>query len=72
MPTHTFPSDTMANPRGECKAMTLESGKVVEETSSNHNLQEKEAVNDSVVHENVIHTFHNSAQLTSKCTGSSK
>ncbi|XP_057758586.1 uncharacterized protein LOC130979217 [Arachis stenosperma] len=29
--THTFPSDTMANPRGECKSITLGSGKVVEE-----------------------------------------
>ncbi|XP_015944879.1 uncharacterized protein LOC107470007 [Arachis duranensis] len=37
----------MANPRQECKAITLRSGKVVEETSSNHNLQEKEAANDS-------------------------
>ncbi|XP_057746788.1 uncharacterized protein LOC130966047 [Arachis stenosperma] len=37
----------MANPRGECKAITLRSGKVVVEASSNHNLQEKEAVNDS-------------------------
>ncbi|KAL4276280.1 hypothetical protein AHAS_Ahas20G0191400 [Arachis hypogaea] len=32
MPTHTFPSDTMANPRRECKAITLRSGKVVEES----------------------------------------
>ncbi|XP_057760563.1 uncharacterized protein LOC130980939 [Arachis stenosperma] len=33
MPTHTFPSDTMANPRGECKAITLRSGKVIEEAT---------------------------------------
>ncbi|XP_016185579.1 uncharacterized protein LOC107627241 [Arachis ipaensis] len=46
MPTHTFPSDTMANPRGECKAITLRSGKVVEEASSNHNLHEKEVANE--------------------------
>ncbi|XP_015954605.1 uncharacterized protein LOC107478964 [Arachis duranensis] len=37
----------MANPRGKYKAIILRSGKVVEEASSNHNLQEKEAVNDS-------------------------
>ncbi|XP_016165016.1 uncharacterized protein LOC107607595 [Arachis ipaensis] len=47
MPTHTFSSDTVANPRGKCKAITLRSWKVVEETSSNHNLQEKKAVDDS-------------------------
>ncbi|KAL4306512.1 hypothetical protein AHAS_Ahas16G0185700 [Arachis hypogaea] len=33
MPTHLFPSDTMANPRGECKAVTLRSERVVEEAS---------------------------------------
>ncbi|XP_015940382.1 uncharacterized protein LOC107465910 [Arachis duranensis] len=39
--THTFPSDTMANPRGECKAITLRSGKVVEEgTPSKDNHEE--------------------------------
>ncbi|XP_015960553.1 uncharacterized protein LOC107484507 [Arachis duranensis] len=31
LPTHIFPSNTMANPIGECKAITLRSGKVVEE-----------------------------------------
>ncbi|XP_057746902.1 uncharacterized protein LOC130966150 [Arachis stenosperma] len=41
LPTHTFPSDTMANPRGECKAITLRSGKVVEEgTPSKDNHEE--------------------------------
>ncbi|XP_057740021.1 uncharacterized protein LOC130957163 [Arachis stenosperma] len=30
LPTYTFSSDTMANPRGDCKAITLRSGKVVE------------------------------------------
>ncbi|XP_057734422.1 uncharacterized protein LOC130949816 [Arachis stenosperma] len=32
--THTFPSDTMANPRGECKSITLRRGKIVEEETS--------------------------------------
>ncbi|XP_015940043.1 uncharacterized protein LOC107465578 [Arachis duranensis] len=41
LPTHIFPSDTMANPRGECKAITLRSGKVVEEgTPSKDNHEE--------------------------------
>ncbi|QHO23803.1 uncharacterized protein LOC107627229 [Arachis ipaensis] len=34
MPTHTFSSDTMTNPREECKAITLRSGKIVKEASS--------------------------------------
>ncbi|XP_025640214.1 uncharacterized protein [Arachis hypogaea] len=46
MPIHTFSSDTMANPRGECKVITLRSGKVVEEASSNHKLQGEEAIID--------------------------
>ncbi|XP_016178240.1 probable serine/threonine-protein kinase cdc7 [Arachis ipaensis] len=35
MPTHTFSSDTMANPRGKCKAITLRSRKVIEEAFPN-------------------------------------
>ncbi|XP_020963514.1 uncharacterized protein LOC110265087 [Arachis ipaensis] len=37
----------MTNPREECGAITLRSGKVVNEASSSHNLQEEEAANDS-------------------------
>ncbi|XP_057734347.1 uncharacterized protein LOC130949716 [Arachis stenosperma] len=44
MPTHTFPSDTIANPRGECKAITLRSRKVVEEATPNQENHEEEAV----------------------------
>ncbi|XP_015968340.1 uncharacterized protein LOC107491922 [Arachis duranensis] len=43
MPTHTFSSDTMANPRGECKTITLRSRKVVEEATSNQENHEEEA-----------------------------
>ncbi|XP_015970262.1 uncharacterized protein LOC107493718 [Arachis duranensis] len=42
MSTHTFHSDTMANPRGECKAIILRSGKVVEETTPSQSHQEEE------------------------------
>ncbi|QHO20255.1 uncharacterized protein DS421_11g336350 [Arachis hypogaea] len=41
LPTHTFPSDNMANPRGKCKAITLRSGKVVEEGTPSKDKQEK-------------------------------
>ncbi|XP_016173205.1 uncharacterized protein LOC107615673 [Arachis ipaensis] len=51
MSTNAFPSDTMTNPRGKCKAITLRSGKVVKEASSSHNLQEEEATNDSEIKE---------------------
>ncbi|KAL4306394.1 hypothetical protein AHAS_Ahas16G0173900 [Arachis hypogaea] len=43
MPTHTFPSDTMANPRGECKAIILRSRKVIEEATPSQSNQEKRA-----------------------------
>ncbi|KAL4306620.1 hypothetical protein AHAS_Ahas16G0196500 [Arachis hypogaea] len=46
MPTHTFSNDTMANPRGECKAIILRSGKVVEEASPSQSNHEKEAVKE--------------------------
>ena len=46
--THTFPSDTMANPRGECKAITLRSGKVVEEGTPSKDKHEEAAA----THEN--------------------
>ncbi|KAL4306619.1 hypothetical protein AHAS_Ahas16G0196400 [Arachis hypogaea] len=46
MPTHTFPSDTMANLRGECNAIILRSGKVVEEASPSQSNHEKEAVKE--------------------------
>ncbi|KAL4381049.1 hypothetical protein AHAS_Ahas04G0094600 [Arachis hypogaea] len=41
--THTFSSDTMANPRGECKAITLRSGKVVEERAPSKDNHEEVA-----------------------------
>ncbi|XP_057740159.1 uncharacterized protein LOC130957307 [Arachis stenosperma] len=44
MPTHTFPNDTMANPRGQCKAITLKSGKVVEEATPSQGNHEEEAI----------------------------
>ncbi|XP_015959277.1 uncharacterized protein LOC107483169 [Arachis duranensis] len=47
MPTHTFPSDTIANLRGECKAITLRSGKVIDEAFSSHNEQEEDAASGS-------------------------
>nr|XP_025650734.1 uncharacterized protein LOC112746447 [Arachis hypogaea] len=43
MPTHIFPSDTMANPRGECKTITLRSGKVIEEATQNQENHKEEA-----------------------------
>ncbi|XP_057747422.1 uncharacterized protein LOC130966621 [Arachis stenosperma] len=46
MPIYMFPNDTMTNPRGKCKAITLRSGKIVEETSSSHNKHEEEAASD--------------------------
>ncbi|XP_015944811.1 uncharacterized protein LOC107469940 [Arachis duranensis] len=42
MSIHTFSSDTVANPRGECKAIKLRSGKVVEETTPSQSHQEEE------------------------------
>ncbi|XP_057747052.1 uncharacterized protein LOC130966282 [Arachis stenosperma] len=45
MPTQTFPSDTMVNLREECKAITLRSGKVVEEAFPCQSNQEEEATN---------------------------
>ncbi|XP_057744958.1 uncharacterized protein LOC130962808 [Arachis stenosperma] len=43
MPTHRFPSDTMANPIGECKAIILRSGKVVEEATPCQENHEEDA-----------------------------
>ncbi|XP_057747196.1 uncharacterized protein LOC130966414 [Arachis stenosperma] len=37
----------MANPRGKCKAITLRSGKVINEASPCQNKQEEEVVNES-------------------------
>ncbi|XP_057734230.1 uncharacterized protein LOC130949566 [Arachis stenosperma] len=46
MATHAFPSDTMANRRGKCKAITLRSRRVVEEATPGQRIQEEKAARE--------------------------
>ncbi|KAL4287061.1 hypothetical protein AHAS_Ahas19G0148500 [Arachis hypogaea] len=41
-PTNAFPSDTLPNPKEECKAIHLRSGKIVGEEVEDVNKQDKE------------------------------
>ena len=41
-PTNVLPSDTIPNPREECKALQLRSGKVVGESSNKEVIKSKE------------------------------
>ncbi|XP_015970270.1 uncharacterized protein LOC107493727 [Arachis duranensis] len=48
-PTNTLPSDTIPNPREECKAMKLRSGKIVEKDTRSINEEEAKSEEESTI-----------------------